>query len=513
MSEWWSIFTRDRRLIFVVALAVYGLYSLAWPLSAGRDFGTYTFYFVELFRAETLLPMVMLWRMPITPLFIGGLLTLGGSVLAEVALAAGYALTVVAISIIGSQWSVRAGWLSAGAVLAYPPYAALLHTAGSDSLFAVLYIGWAALICASAAHLSQRVMGWHGVAVFSLVMVRPVAQLLLLFGLMPYAVRGVKTRRAARAIAFFSVSVGLLLLWAAYNYVRFGDLTVARGGSIVVPLYRTFVLDRTVRADNGPASQRLTEGIERDLLTREPYRSAGVTVDEYLASGDREYFFDFVALSDRLWGWDHEYRTMREAGWEAVRQQPLVYLGGLVRAWGQALLLPYRHEQVARKSDSFAPPVTQETSSHMWWLLSTPDQRIRIDWDLGQPQIVWPNDELARRWHDQGTAAARLNDMLPARAGIAKLGNLYNEIARWWPPLIVWLVLGAAGTVVRGWQNMLPVLVPVLMGLILVGVTFLGLPHVAQYRLPFDPLFVSWGVGGCLELTVYLRRRHTKQHL
>ena len=59
-------------------------------------------------------------------------------------------------------------------------------------------------------------------------------------------------------------------------------------------LFRAFEMDRIVAPDNGPASRELARAVERELLTKEPYRSYGVDLDEFFSSGSDRVFSDMT---------------------------------------------------------------------------------------------------------------------------------------------------------------------------------------------------------------------------
>src|SRR5205814_1329006 len=61
-------------------------------------------------------------------------------------------------------------------------------------------------------------------------------------------------------------------------------------------LYRSFELDRIMSPDNGPASRRVARTVEQQLLTREPYKSYGVDVHEFFASGSDRVFGDMTGV-------------------------------------------------------------------------------------------------------------------------------------------------------------------------------------------------------------------------
>ena len=100
---------------------------------------------------------------------------------------------------------------------------------------------------------------------------------------------------------------------------------LARGGNAIVPFYRAFITDNIVSPENGEQSRRLAAAMQQHLLTREPYRSYGVTLDELFEEGSFRVHEDLYLLSDQVFGWDSDYRVLRDAGIEGVRAHPGTY--------------------------------------------------------------------------------------------------------------------------------------------------------------------------------------------
>src|SRR5438067_6015983 len=93
--------TADCIFLGIAAALVFVAQSLAWPLSPGRDFGTYVQYFVDMWHAEPAYPMLMLYRPPVAPLFIGVCLKMGGPLLLEIAQGALFCVSILAVYRIG----------------------------------------------------------------------------------------------------------------------------------------------------------------------------------------------------------------------------------------------------------------------------------------------------------------------------------------------------------------------------------------------------------------------------
>ena len=75
------------------------------------------------------------------------------------------------------------------------------------------------------------------------------------------------------------------------------------------------------------------------------------------------------------------------------------------------------------------------------------------------------------------------------------IANLMTELL---PSMWIWLLLGAAGLVrnVRFDRRLLVALPSI--GVAVILINSLGLPASQEYRLPFDPLFILFGVAGFL---------------
>src|ERR671935_188618 len=87
---------------------------------------------------------------------------------------------------------------------------------------------------------------------------------------------------------------------------------------------------------------------------------------------------------------------------------------------------------------------------------------------------------------------------LPHRAGNQALAVRMNQASRWFPPPIVWLVLGIAALAFRRLRGSAAVWVPTLSGLLVILVAALGLPAEPHYSVPVAPAFVVLAVTALL---------------
>ena len=183
--------------LVVAALLVYALVSVAFPLGPGRDIFTYLRVYVQLFDPDAVYPQAMLARTPLSPLAIGALLEMGG-VLAEMAMAVLYALSVLAWCAVARRLGAAAAVLTAAGLLLYPGYVMLFHRLSTDALFAAAFAFAAVLLARAVERPTVGRSAALGAAVAALVFVRPSSQALLALVLVPLLARGA-ARASARA--------------------------------------------------------------------------------------------------------------------------------------------------------------------------------------------------------------------------------------------------------------------------------------------------------------------------
>lgn len=498
--------------VVVAALCVYGLVSLALPLHEGRDLPRYLLFYAELFHGHVVYPFVMASRTPVTPVVAGVLLD-AGPIVAELAAALLYALSVAAWFSVARRYGPRAGLATAAALLLYPGYVLLFHELASDSLFAAAF-ALLALVCARA--LEQPTAARYallGGTVAFLVLVRPVAQVLLLLAGVPLAAAGWRAR--AGGVAAFAVAAALpLLAWSLHNQARLDDFAVVRGGGTTLPLFRAFVADRIVHPDNGPASQELADVVARDLLPYEPYRSYGIDLDQFFGSGSSRMHDDLTVLSDRTWGWDDDYGHLGRVGREAVLANPAAYARGVAHDVWRLLLWPLYPPMPSAGEPAGLPsspslsssggdelPVPTEgqpiPSSRESPGISTPDGRNREVWTSPTEHHVVFGDP-----SDAARAAAldrRVNGLLasfPGRDARDGLVRLLDSASRWYPRPFLWLLLGLAAV---AWRRPACAGLALLLScaaVVLMVVTSLAVYAVAEYSVPVVPAFVLLATAG-----------------
>jgi glycosyl transferase family 87/dolichyl-phosphate-mannose-protein mannosyltransferase len=507
-------------VVFLAALAVWWLQALVIPLGPGRDFGTYLGSYAQLFHSDPIDLGYVLGRTPLAPLFMGALLDFVGGALAEPAVSLLYAASIVAWFLAARTFGGKAALLTAVVLVAYPGYGILFHELSSDTVFAAAFAGWALLFVRVIRAPSPARFALVGAGVGVLALIRPANQTLLVLALLPLMLRTPWRARIVSSAAFLLPAVVLLAGWAVHNGLRYDTYTVARGGNATVPFYRTFVTDKIVRPSNGPASRELAREVEHRLLPEEPYRSYGITIDDFFGQASSRMQEDLLALSDRVKGWDSDHRWLRDVGVEAVGAHPATYARGVVGSISGMLKDGLYRSLPASGDGRSTPGGVQETvvvngqtlpkpsedqpipAAHEGGV-ATPDGSIYTVWTSPtEHHLVFVHPGDAKRYRALHSRMDELAANLPDREGSASLARRLNQASRWFPPPGLWLLLGLAALLVRRPRGALGLSVPAAAGLLVIVLSALGLPAEPHYAVPVAPAFVLLAAGG-----LFARRR------
>jgi hypothetical protein len=280
-------------------------------------------------------------------------------------------------------------------------------------------------------------------------------------------------------------------------------------------LYRSFELDRIMAPENGPASQRVATTVKRELLVREPYRSYGVDVHEFFASGSDRVFGDLTGVTDPS--------DLAGATREAIRRHPRAFASSIGHTlWDQlANRSVFAPESIQRQATAPAQPDVVVKGRR----LPQPSEGQPIPasaigpalWTPGGTAVeVWtsptdhhfvfsnPRDE--RRYEKLGNDVGRLAARIPTRDGVQSVVHRLNQVSHRFPPPVVWLLIGVVGLAFRRPRNALIAIAPAVAGLVVIVATGLVAPAVAEYAGPVSPAFVLCAAVGVLGLPVRRER-------
>jgi hypothetical protein len=396
------------------------------------------------------------------------------------------------------------------------------------------------------------------------VLIRPANQVLIVMTLTPLFVRGPWRDRLAWLAAFFIGDVFVAQSWRVFAHHRYGDtvalkpslgllalavalaplllrdpwrlraaaavagaavlLVVVRGWPGQSPgdyltalkvntsnqfLYRSFELSKIMAPANGPASRRAAGIVRRDLLTREPYRSYGIDVQEFFASGSDRVFGDLTGVVPPA--------DLAAATREAIRRHPGTFANDIAHTTGAQFWSARVTAPEQQSSDQERQPPTQQfivvkgrrlpkpsegqpiPASGIAPVLLTRYGGAREVWHSAtEHEFVFDDPRDKRRYEKFQTEVSDVTGDFPEGHQRPGVVSAWNDLSRSFIPPLVWLVVGGIALVVRRVRDALVAVAPVVAALVVIVATSLVAPAVPEYGAPVTPAFVLFGIVGLL---------------
>jgi hypothetical protein len=498
--------TRKAALVlFLLALAVYWLEALGWPMAKGRDTWDYLAYYLQLADSDPPLSELQVFRTPITPLVLGVPLDLGGSGLLEVVFGLLFATSILAWSAFALEFGRVPALFGALVLLAYPAFATLYHQASSDAIFATGLACWALLLARALERPSGRAFAALGAGIAVLVLIRAANEILLPLALAPLVAAAPWRRRLAWTGACLAAAILPLAAWAALNGVRYDATTVQRGGRAWVPFLRVFTADRTIAPGNGEDSRRLGALVEQEVLAKEPHRGLGVTLDEYLANPSNYETVRLIAVSDRVLGRDENYGVLFDSALEAIRKHPGTYLRGVADTYWDYLMQGPLREDVRPRAQTAPepPPPTFESDGAV---LPNPQAHVLLEavpygfvWCASdyidscvvqRPALVWDDPDVQQRYREVVAQVRAWDAELPSREGVDAVTEILNRITPRFPRPPLWLAVGIVALVVRRPRGTRTILALWLAAGLVLLVHAVSQGVAPEFALPLYPVFI-----------------------
>jgi len=497
-------------VLFVLALAVFWLQALGWPMAKGRDTWDYLVYYLQLFDGDPPIAELQLFRPPLTPLVVGVPMDLGGSALLEVVFGFLFAVSVVAWSATALTFGRIPATASAALLLVYPAWATLYHQASSDAVFATGLALWALVLARSL----ERPTTWRfvalGAGLAALALIRPANQVLLPAVLVPLLALAPWRKRLTWVAACLAAAALPLAGWALHNGIRHDDLTVTRGGKAWVPFLRVFLADKTIAPENGPASRRLAELIEREVLAEEPFASLDVPLDAYLRNGSNYETVRLIALSDRVLGRDSDYDVLFDSALEAIREHPGTYARGVADVFWELLMQrPLREDVAPREQTAPEPPAPTFESDGV--VLPNPQARVLLEgvpygfvWcasdyidscTAADPSLVWDDPATQERYREVVAQVRAWDAELPSRTGVSWVTEILNRITPRFPRPPLWIGVGIVALIVRRPAGTRATLVLWASAAAVLAIHAASQGVAPEFALPLYPLFIVTALG------------------
>jgi hypothetical protein len=492
-----------------LGLVVFALRSVALPVLPGRDFGTYLSYYAQMWEWDSVTPMTMLYRTPLSPLLVGGALDVAGGWGLQLVMAVAFASSVLVWTHVALVFGPRAALLTATALLVYPGFGFLFHLPASEPVAALTFALWGLALARAWVEPSPGRFALVGLATAATALTRPAFQLLVLVAALPLLVGGSWRTRFSSAATCAGIAVAILGSWAVLNGLRYDDTTVARGTQAFLPFYRAYTTDHIVSPENGPASRELARVVERELLPREPYRSYGVTLQDFFERGSPRMFEDVVGLTDRRWGWDSDYGQMRAVALEAVRAHPATYVRGVARTIFDELWSPLYVELPERAPSrslaaSVQPPGLPTPSedelipsARQGFFATTPDRSITEVWTSATAhRLVFATPELKERYGRAGAKVGEIQETVPPYEGSEWLTLQLSRSSRMFPPPLLWLGFGLLALDVRRPARSGLAISLAAAALLVVGVQALAIYAIVEFAVPVAPALIVLASAG-----------------
>jgi hypothetical protein len=498
-----------------IAAAVYAVEEVAWPMARGRDMWDYLLYYLSLPDGHPVFGDLMVFRTPVTPILLGVPFQLGGADALVPVFGALFAVSIVAWTAVAATFGRGVAVVTAFVLLVYTGYAGLFHQASSDAIFAAGFALWCLGVVRTLRRPSFRRFAWLGVGVAALTLVRPASQVLVVATVLPLLLAWPWKPRATAAAALLAAAVLPLAAWATYNWARYDEATVARGGTVWVPFFRIFLDDRAIDPDNGSASRRLGDAIERDVLTLPRFRALHVDLETYLQGGSNFEVMRLIKLSDREFGRDDDYHVLFDSALEALWAKPGVVLGGTAENLWTFMRQRGTRDPV-RRGPARYPPAPRTVEAANGKLMPSPESLSPLlpaigmgfvwcptdDYErcvLDDPAVVYRDPDLRRRYVELTDRVGEWNRELPLRNGNETVAAKLNGIARRFPTPVLWLALAAVGLAVRRPAGTRWILALVGLAFAIVLIHAVSQLPAPEFVLPVYPAFVVAalvGLGG-----------------
>ncbi|MBF0110487.1 MAG: hypothetical protein HQL76_15070 [Magnetococcales bacterium] len=375
----------------------------------------------------------------------------------------------------------------------------LFHQLASDNLSA---LGVACFAALAVRWYTRNLLSTHlllGCAAFLLVLIRPSNLPFILFGLMPVLCHGFNRRNLQYALAFFAVFATGMIGYSSYNYTRHGIFGVAAGKDLI-PGFFLFTTGK-FHPQNGPASARLFELIDRELMNKPPYVDLGMNAETFFARHGRNMFNDMLLI-------DSYYApgTVRSASLETIQHHFLELTG----AWLKRLyfILNHYHSLELNPRTEQTPPVMSPSN------LSFPPGD-HADVPIGfnsMPEGLRLFDELERdqkkRWQQRHPNPAHLPSyeqlvqsyphFLRSGTGHYTASLLISHFMITIVPPMGFFLLAGLGLVTQCHRKEVRLILLLLFPALTVIMISSSLYPTATYRMPFDLLIVMAGVAGIM---------------
>jgi hypothetical protein len=241
------------------------------------------------------------------------------------------------------------------------------------------------------------------------------------------------------------------------------------------------------------------------VLAKDPHAGLAVPLDAYLENGSNYETVRLIALSDRVLGRDTNYDVLFDSAWEAIREHPRTYFGGVAETLWDFLLQQPLREGIAPRSQSAPEPPPPTFASH-GVVLPNPQAHVLVEgvpygfvWcaadyidscTLADPGLIWDEPAQQDRYREIVAQVRAWDAELPSRTGVDAVTEIVNRITPRFPRPPLWLAVGLVALLVRRpaeWRTIVVLWVAAFL-VLLVHAASQGVAP--EFALPLYPVFI-----------------------
>ncbi|MEW6602473.1 MAG: hypothetical protein AB1499_15985, partial [Nitrospirota bacterium] len=388
----------------------------------------------------------------------------------------------------------------------------------SEPLMALVILYWLYFLIKAFHRFGNRDWSLVGVIIGILVMVRPDNLVMMLSFFLPllYWEMGFKVT-AKRCLACILPCLFILLSYVSYNYLRFDFLGVATLGNVHLPFYRTYVQEGLIRPENGPASQKLKEIMQKKIQPKRVFQDYGVSVDDMFHYSTNRMFQHVVKEVYLEEGWNDHAVLLRKAGWEAASANPrdfwLTYIQQLMIIFGipsqyKIMDRTYHHQVIEQEYNRRLPLWQKKGLKDPVWIDDILPENHGPYWLAGLLPPGYHVDEslwLRESWPPKTWQLPTRETFPPYHA----LNKVYEEIKVLPISIIMLCCLIPIIAVKKQPESRF------IVGILLICFSKLSLSILASvqvsFRYPFDPIWMVGAAFGCYTAYGYFREYRQKK--
>ena len=492
-----STYRKDRPFIlFLVFIStiVYFLLSITWPIFPGRDFLSYIYYYLDFFNNDPVYHMLMCYRTFGTGFFFGIIFSIGGVKLTYFVMYILFVSSVLLYYNIGHFISKSFARVFSIVMLAYLPYGILFHEISSDILCTYFLVVWVYYYL-RIYHTDKKSISIAVLSFVSILLIafRPSFQMLLLFAIPIFIYFFQKERyplkQSLGKAGLFSFPILIFIISiSVHNYLRYDSFTVSRGSNLFLPAYKLYTDGILFNNKDGKATREIINHIENKILKVEPYKTYNISINTFINSGNTRMYWDLAYLSDSVYGWNSDYRKIREMSIESIRYNFVPYMKYSLRDMKYLVFrgyFPHPMQNAPFMKEYTKPDITKLTEgqlipySHQWWMENSPDNKPSTE--LEKKKLYDSAKELL-----SGFYVNSLNPFFFNIIPIKTINMLFHI-------MIALMLVFSIFLIRHNGFGYIPLMLFILLNLVIIA---FGLEPTPQYRLCYDFIFILYSLLG-----------------